>query len=209
LNRKQKHRLKCYRLVPADFLSLFISQGHTCAICQQSFRSMPKRHLCIDHNHTTGAVRGLLCQGMQSSYRSRKKSIQTLQGAIAYLQQHGDPMDTSPPNNEAPATGKSRVSSKTSLNNDAGIVAEVPQERKQKTAVFEPNTNKFWGKITEDRWVPYTKGNLIGSFGMREGQKGKPLKPWRALRRNAESSMLVLWQGEKLGCITTAASRFS
>jgi len=78
-------------LTAADFLSLFVSQGQGSAICQQSFRSMPKRHLCIDHNHTTGAVRGLLCQGLQSRYRSRKESIQTLQGAIAYLQQHGDP----------------------------------------------------------------------------------------------------------------------
>jgi hypothetical protein len=46
-------------------------------------------------------------------------------------------MDTSPPNNEEPATWKSRVSSKTNLNNDADIVAQVPQGRKCKTAVFD------------------------------------------------------------------------
>jgi hypothetical protein len=145
LNRKQKHRLKCYGLIPADFLSLFISQGQGSAICQQSFRSMPKRHLCIDHNHTTGTVRDLPCQGMQSSYRSRKESIQRLQGAIAYL--HTEiPMDTSPPNNEEPATGKSRVSSKVNLNNDAEIVLEVPQERKSKV---QPEYRNIQG-IPED-----------------------------------------------------------
>ena len=83
-------------------------------------------------------------------------------------------MDTSsPPNNEAPATGKSRVSSKTNLNNGADIVADVSQEHKQKTAVFEPKTNKFWGKITEDRWVPYTKGNLIGHLWYEGGTKSE------------------------------------
>ena len=45
-------------------------------------------------------------------------------------------MDTSsPPNNEAPATGKSRVSSKTNLNNGANIVADVSQEHKRKSGL--------------------------------------------------------------------------
>jgi hypothetical protein len=45
-------------------------------------------------------------------------------------------MDTSsPPNNEAPATGKSRVSSKTNLNNGADIVADVSQEHKRKSGL--------------------------------------------------------------------------
>ena len=72
-------------------------------------------------------------------------------------------MDTLLPNNEAPATGKSRVSSKTDLNNDADIVVEVSQERKCKTIVFDHQTNKFWVKIAGERWVPYTKGSLIGA----------------------------------------------
>jgi hypothetical protein len=44
-------------------------------------------------------------------------------------------MDTSPPNNEAPATGKSRVSSKTDPNNKANTVADVPQEHKRKSGL--------------------------------------------------------------------------
>jgi hypothetical protein len=55
-------------------------------------------------------------------------------------------MDTSPPNNEEPATGKSRVSSKVNLNNDAEIVLEVPQERKSKV---QPEYRNIQG-IPED-----------------------------------------------------------
>jgi hypothetical protein len=51
-------------------------------------------------------------------------------------------MDTSPPNNEAPATGKSRVSSKTNVNNDPDMVAAVSRERKCKTVVVGHETNK-------------------------------------------------------------------
>ena len=33
-------------------------QNNLCAICKE-----PKNDLCVDHNHETGAVRGLLCCG--------------------------------------------------------------------------------------------------------------------------------------------------
>ena len=108
-------------------------------------------------------------------------------------------MDTSPPNNEAPATGKSRVSSKTSLNNDAGIVAEVPQERKQKTAVFEPKTNKFWGKITEDRWVPYTKGNLIGYLWYEGGTKREATEAVESIKEECRVFYAGTLAGRKAG----------
>lgn len=41
-----------------EYDGLLRSQGGVCALC----RSLPKgKHLAVDHDHTTGKVRGLLC----------------------------------------------------------------------------------------------------------------------------------------------------
>jgi hypothetical protein len=64
-------------------------------------------------------------------------------------------MDTLLPNNEAPATGKSRVSSKTNVNNGGQMVADVPQKRKCKTVVFDHDRR---GEIAN--WFEQLKGQL-------------------------------------------------
>lgn len=50
-----KHR---YGLTPEDVDGMLAAQGGRCAIC----RSVPTRPV-VDHDHTTGAVRGILCHG--------------------------------------------------------------------------------------------------------------------------------------------------
>lgn len=49
---------KVYGLAPGDYEKLLELQGKRCAIC----RARPKsKRLAVDHDHATGAVRGLLC----------------------------------------------------------------------------------------------------------------------------------------------------
>jgi len=64
-------------------------QGKKCAICgrKDSGRSNSER-LCLDHNHTTGQVRGLLCHPCNSGIGKLKDDVNLLQKAIHYLQQH-------------------------------------------------------------------------------------------------------------------------
>ena len=54
-------RLKKYGLSQEDYDKMFREQDGRCYICQR----LPKKHLCIDHDHKKGfcreAVRGLLC----------------------------------------------------------------------------------------------------------------------------------------------------
>lgn len=49
---------KTYGLTPAQYDELLRRQGGRCAICRQKPRS---KRLAVDHDHGTGAVRGLLC----------------------------------------------------------------------------------------------------------------------------------------------------
>jgi len=48
---------------------------------------VPQR-LCVDHNHQTGEVRGLLCQKCNTGIGNMKDSIKILSQAILYLKKH-------------------------------------------------------------------------------------------------------------------------
>jgi hypothetical protein len=54
---------------------------HKCCICGS------KRNLCVDHNHKTGQVRGILCQNCNRGVGLIGESIRTLKRAIIYLQE--------------------------------------------------------------------------------------------------------------------------
>lgn len=44
-----------------------------------------KGGLCVDHDHTTGAIRGLLCSGCNCALGQAKEDAGRLQGLISYL----------------------------------------------------------------------------------------------------------------------------
>ena len=50
--------LKNYDLTPAQYNLIFQTQNGCCAICHCK---AGKKKLAVDHDHTTGKVRGLLC----------------------------------------------------------------------------------------------------------------------------------------------------
>jgi hypothetical protein len=62
--------LDLYGTTPRDYRRLYIAQRGRCWICREAKGIHPddpkargSRRLGIDHNHATGAVRGLLCTG--------------------------------------------------------------------------------------------------------------------------------------------------
>jgi len=58
--RKRELTLKRFGLTEADYEEMLLNQGGVCAIC----KGPPKGRwntFCIDHNHSTGEIRGLLC----------------------------------------------------------------------------------------------------------------------------------------------------
>jgi len=59
----RKYRLMhCYGLTLEDYDKMLKDQDYRCAICRRS-QSLFKYNLHVDHNHSTGKVRGLLCAG--------------------------------------------------------------------------------------------------------------------------------------------------
>ena len=60
-------------------------QAGACAICRAVFSTMPTWQVHADHDHATGAPRGLLCNGGNVGLGSFKDSLERLLAAIAYL----------------------------------------------------------------------------------------------------------------------------
>lgn len=85
-NRKQK--LKRYGVTLEDYDSMFAEQKGVCKICD-SEKSQRKgdRYLYVDHCHTTGKIRGLLCHHCNAGIGHFKDNIVLLTKAAEYLRE--------------------------------------------------------------------------------------------------------------------------
>lgn len=79
-------RLRLYGVTDQQFQTMMLVQCGKCAVCQEVF-DFDVKTLCphIDHDHSTGVVRGLLCGNCNWTLGLVKDSRETLQGAIEYL----------------------------------------------------------------------------------------------------------------------------
>lgn len=57
---KRRYMLRTYGLSESKFVEMLSVQSNSCAICETNFADT-KRGPCIDHDHESGKVRGLLC----------------------------------------------------------------------------------------------------------------------------------------------------
>lgn len=75
----EKNIYKKYNLSHKDYLKLHKIQSSRCAIC------FTQTKLCVDHDHSTGRVRGLLCRHCNSGIGFLKDDVNNLKQAINYL----------------------------------------------------------------------------------------------------------------------------
>lgn len=74
---------KVYGLSPEQYAALLALQGGRCAICRQRPKS---KRLAVDHDHKTGAVRGLLCGRCNHELLGAGfDSVDVLAAAVDYL----------------------------------------------------------------------------------------------------------------------------
>jgi len=77
-----------YGVDRAQHKLMFESQRGRCAICNVE-QSAIKRRFCIDHNHSTGKVRQLLCHHCNGVLGHSRENKDILRAAVAYLEKHG------------------------------------------------------------------------------------------------------------------------
>lgn len=76
---------KLFGITLADYNAMFAAQGGKCAICR---KESTKRHLSVDHDHVTGAVRSLLCAGCNQALGLFRDDPDILVAATQYLLKH-------------------------------------------------------------------------------------------------------------------------
>lgn len=119
---------KVYGITGDDYAALLKRQGGKCAIC----RARPKsKRLAVDHNHTTGAVRGLLCS--RCNHELMGSAWDSMAIASALWHYMNTPPATGawvPPEAQAElAPVESAVRQSESLKDDLGIVARRDEKR--------------------------------------------------------------------------------
>lgn len=83
--------LSQYGLTSMEYSGMLAGQGEVCAICKrpETVRQRGKvQALAVDHNHTTGKVRALLCNNCNVLVGYSKESPETLRAAAVYLEYH-------------------------------------------------------------------------------------------------------------------------
>ena len=76
------HLVRRYGIGAADVDHLVSQQGGLCAIC----RERPAEH--VDHDHATGAIRGVLCFNCNGGLGQFRDRVDLLLAASAYLQRN-------------------------------------------------------------------------------------------------------------------------
>ncbi len=88
IERRRIRRLEVkYGLTPEQYAALFEAQGCCCSICK-SDKPGSKSGWHVDHCHSSGKVRGILCARCNIMLGNAKDSEAILTSAIAYLLHH-------------------------------------------------------------------------------------------------------------------------
>jgi len=95
-NRKNPNRLrsgvlqKLYGITVEDYAEMLEAQGGGCAICgiRGEDQNGRVKNLAVDHDHATGAVRGLLCHLCNRALGLLQDSPEQLRRALQYLEKN-------------------------------------------------------------------------------------------------------------------------
>ena len=75
-----------YDLTPEKYEEMFNAQGGRCALCREVYKR--SRRICVDHNHDTGAIRGLLCDSCNKNVGVYEKWSEKIE---RYLDEYDEP----------------------------------------------------------------------------------------------------------------------
>lgn len=89
----EKHYQRKYKISVREVQKMLDAQDWKCAICKDFGFKMREDHvsgLNVDHNHTTGKVRALLCHNCNRGLGLFQDNPKYLRSAAFYLEQHLD-----------------------------------------------------------------------------------------------------------------------
>jgi Recombination endonuclease VII len=84
----RRHILKQYGLTLDDYDLMVIEQGGRCAVCRAGTPGRGKPNWNVDHDHETGAVRGLLCHNCNMALGMLGDNVDVAKALVGYLLAH-------------------------------------------------------------------------------------------------------------------------
>jgi hypothetical protein len=88
---RDRERERRFGVSRREYAEMYKQQNGVCAICSQpetATRKSVVKSLAVDHNHTTGKVRGLLCSACNTAIGKMRENPEILASAIQYLERH-------------------------------------------------------------------------------------------------------------------------
>lgn len=87
---RREHALRCYNLTVEQYNLLLEKQGYVCAICgtDKPGGNRHSKHFHVDHDHVTGAVRGLLCCNCNRGLGILGDNADNIKRVLVYLESH-------------------------------------------------------------------------------------------------------------------------
>ena len=82
--REKGQTYKKFGISVADYDALMAKQSQKCAICGRDQSEFSKR-FAVDHDHTSGKVRGLLCANCNTAIGHLEDNVDWMRRAIDYL----------------------------------------------------------------------------------------------------------------------------
>ena len=86
--RHMERRLRIHSITHEYFVNKLREQHNACAICNVPFDLSKLQFVVVDHDHTTGKVRGLLCRWCNWGLGHFKDNGAALKNAAEYLKQY-------------------------------------------------------------------------------------------------------------------------
>jgi hypothetical protein len=87
---RSRHLLQTYGIVQKEYDDMLYSQQGCCKLCgKKLIRESVKRYFSVDHNHSTGIVRGILCYNCNSGLGLFKDNPHLLERAKEYVNTDG------------------------------------------------------------------------------------------------------------------------
>jgi hypothetical protein len=83
------HIVKSYKVPKEIAKELYQKSGESCDSCGEIWdKEIHKRRFCVDHNHNTGKVRGILCMDCNTSLGKLKESTKKILALAAYNEKY-------------------------------------------------------------------------------------------------------------------------
>lgn len=86
--KRATHLRSVYGLTVEKYEEMFSKQNGKCKICNGISTDPRKNALCVDHNHTTGEIRGLLCDTCNRALGMLKDNVNIIKNAVSYLESY-------------------------------------------------------------------------------------------------------------------------